>query len=161
MSSLHRWLSTWRYLHLLLSSGTCRTTSATRPWLSTDISCPQQQTHRQPLLLLIDGTDRWTNTRPLHRSCSAYYVGSVNNLMIPKTLDVDVRRRNVSTLFHLPVGSARCASQMTTDVRNHAHTDWPWCKWLHLRHGLWCLVPTSNTRSVSLSGYSSQHWQQR
>ena len=29
--------------------------------------------------LLIDGTDRWSDHGALHRSCSTYYVGSVNN----------------------------------------------------------------------------------
>ena len=29
------------------------------------------------LLLSNDGTDRWTNARPLHRPCSAYYEGTV------------------------------------------------------------------------------------
>jgi len=31
----------------------------------------QQQTRRPPLLLSIDGTDRRTDARPLHRPCSA------------------------------------------------------------------------------------------
>jgi len=40
------------------------------------------------LLLSIDGTDRWTDTRPLHRPCSAHYTGSINNAAIQRTLDV-------------------------------------------------------------------------
>jgi len=54
--------------------------------LSIDISCPQgaqQQTHRTPLLLSIDGTDRRTDGRtdtgPFHTHCSTYYARSVNN----------------------------------------------------------------------------------
>ena len=55
-----------------------------RPQLSIDIStcsqCAQQQASRTPLLLSVDGTDRWTDgrtdgrtdARPLHRSCSAF-----------------------------------------------------------------------------------------
>jgi len=31
-----------------------------------------------PLLLSIDGTDRRTGTRPLHRRCCAYYAGVVD-----------------------------------------------------------------------------------
>jgi len=31
------------------------------------------------LLLSIDGTDRRTDARPFHKSCSAYYAGSVKN----------------------------------------------------------------------------------
>jgi len=56
------------------------------------ISCPQgaqQQTRRQPLLLSISWTDDGqTDTRPLHKPCSTYYVGCVDNLMMQKTLDV-------------------------------------------------------------------------
>ena len=55
---IHR-LSTWR---LLLSAGTCSTTSAARPQKSIDISCPQEGTQQQtcrPLpLLSINGTER-------------------------------------------------------------------------------------------------------
>ena len=43
----------------------------------------QQQTHRPPLLLSIDGTDRQTDgrtdARSLHRPCCAYYESSVGN----------------------------------------------------------------------------------
>ena len=54
------------------SSGTCnyRSISAVR-------ARAQQQTNRTSLLLSIDGTDRRTDIRPLHRACSAYCVGSV------------------------------------------------------------------------------------
>ena len=53
-------LSTWHFPYLLLSAG-ART---------IDISCPrsaQQQTRWQPLLLLIDGSDRRTDGRTLER----------------------------------------------------------------------------------------------
>jgi len=55
-----------------------------RPPLSIDIFSPQgaqQQTCRPPLLLSIDGTDRWTDgwtdARQFHRPCSAYYAAGV------------------------------------------------------------------------------------
>ena len=75
--SLLRQLSTRRYRHLLLSAGSsCRMAPA------AEISCPQgaqQQTHRLPLLLLIDGTDGRTDARLLHKRCSSYCAGSVKN----------------------------------------------------------------------------------
>ena len=49
---------------------------------SIDVSCPpgaQQQTRRTLLQRSTDGTDRRTDTGPLHRPCSAQYVGSANN----------------------------------------------------------------------------------
>jgi len=50
--------------HLLLSDGACCTAPTAR------------------LQLSIDGTDKrtdgWTDARPLHRPCSAYYAGSFN-----------------------------------------------------------------------------------
>jgi len=55
--------------------------AARRRQLSIDVSClqgAQQQTRRPPLLLSMNGTDRRTDVRPLHRPCSAYYAGSVN-----------------------------------------------------------------------------------
>jgi len=58
---------------------------AARMRLSVDISCTQgaqQQTRRPPLLLSIDGTDRQTDARPLHRPCSAYNADSVNNVTL-------------------------------------------------------------------------------
>jgi len=60
---------------------------ARRPQLSIDIFCPQGaqlQTRLPPLPLSIDGTvgrtDERTDARPLDRPCSAYYVGSYDNL---------------------------------------------------------------------------------
>ena len=52
-----------------------------RRLLSTDISCcrgTQQQTPRRPLLWWVDGTDRRTDTQPVHKPCSAYYSNSAN-----------------------------------------------------------------------------------
>ena len=61
-------LSTWCYPHLLLSAGT----------RNYQLISPQQQTRQLPLLLLINGTDRWmADTRQLHSSYCAYYAGSV------------------------------------------------------------------------------------
>jgi len=57
---------------LLLSAGACCMAPAALPQLSIDISCTQgaqQQTHRTPLQLPIDGTDRQTDARPLHVHC--------------------------------------------------------------------------------------------
>jgi len=51
-------------------------------------SLSRQQTSRTPLLLLIDGTNRRTDRQtpntpqPLHRPCSAYYSGSVNDTIL-------------------------------------------------------------------------------
>jgi len=71
---------------LLLHSRTCRWCTR-RQRLSIDICCPQgaqQQTRQPPLQLLsndgTDGrTDGLTDARSLHRPCSAYCSGSVNN----------------------------------------------------------------------------------
>jgi len=81
--------SLWRYLHLLLSASACRTTSATHPWLSIDISS-QQGAQQQTWQLSIDGTVGWTNTRPVDRPYSAYYVGSINTSTVQKTLSVSI-----------------------------------------------------------------------
>ena len=78
-----------RYLHLLLSAGACRTTSATHPWLSIDISS-QQGAQQQTWQLSIDGTVGWTNTRPVDRPYSAYYVGSISTSTVQKTLSVSI-----------------------------------------------------------------------
>jgi len=46
----------------------------------------QKQIRRPPLLLSIDGTDiwkvGWTDTRPLHRPCSAYHAGTINKTIV-------------------------------------------------------------------------------
>jgi len=71
-----RRLLTWSYPHLLLSVGAFSAPAAIgRYLLPTRHSAA---TNRPPLLLSIDGTDGWTDTRPLHRFFSAYYLGSVN-----------------------------------------------------------------------------------
>jgi len=53
----------------------CSTAPGTRrPQLSTDVAFPRgarQQTRRMPLLLSIDGTDRLTDVRSLHKPCAA------------------------------------------------------------------------------------------
>jgi len=67
--------------HLLLNTGACSTALVAHPQLSINISCPQgaqQQNHRPPLLLSIDGTDRRTDARPLHKPRCAYNAGSAN-----------------------------------------------------------------------------------
>jgi len=62
------------------SSGACsyRLISAAR-------ARAQQQTRRTSLLLSIDGTDRWTDgrtdTRQMHRLCTAYYAGKLSDLV--------------------------------------------------------------------------------
>jgi len=57
-----------------------------RSYRSISIACAsaQQQISGASLLLSIHGqteaqTDGWTDTQPLHRPCSAYHAGSVNN----------------------------------------------------------------------------------
>ena len=55
----HLWM--WHCPHLLLSTGACCTAPATCPLLSTYISCPQ-------------------DVPPLHRPCSAYNAGIINNI---------------------------------------------------------------------------------
>jgi len=57
--SLSLSLSTLRYPHLLLSAG------------------GEEQTSRPQLLLSINGTDRLTDTIPLHRLCSVYSVSKL------------------------------------------------------------------------------------
>jgi len=46
----------------------------------------QKQIRRPPLLLSIDGTDiwkvGWTDTRPLHRPCSAYHAGTIYKTIV-------------------------------------------------------------------------------
>ena len=62
-------LSTRRYPHLLLSAGACSYQSIS----PAPAEGAQQQTSCTPLLLSIGGLDIRTDTRPLHRPCSAYY----------------------------------------------------------------------------------------
>ena len=64
------------------AAGACSTAPAAYPHLSIDISS-RRTLSSKPTGRSIDGqtngqTGRQTNTVPLHRPCSAYYVGSVN-----------------------------------------------------------------------------------
>ena len=74
MISLFCWLSTWCCPHLLLIAvhGT------------SDAQCPQHASSYQSIFSAIDWWDRQmdgqSNTEPLPRPCSAYYVGSINNV---------------------------------------------------------------------------------
>ena len=83
-------LSTFAAVVLLLLT-------AGRPPLLIDISCPwgtQQQTRCMPLLLPIDGTDRQTDTRPLHRPCSEYYANSANKSNVNYQLPAATRKQH-------------------------------------------------------------------
>jgi len=71
-----RRLLTWSYPHLLLSAGAVSAPAAIGRYLL--LTRHSAATNRPPLLLSIDGTDGWTDTRPLHRFFSAYYLGSVS-----------------------------------------------------------------------------------
>ena len=71
-----RRLLTWSYPHLLLSAGAVSAPAAIGRYLL--LTRHSAATNRPPLLLSIDGTDGWTDTRLLHRFFSAYYLGSVN-----------------------------------------------------------------------------------
>jgi len=72
-------LSTRRCPQLLLSSGACSTAHAVIDrYLLPARRSAQQLTRRTPLQLSIDGTDRRTDARSLHRPCFAYYASSVN-----------------------------------------------------------------------------------
>ena len=72
-------------------------------------SISPQQTRRTPLLLSIDGTDRQTDVRPLHRPCCGYYTGSVYNpdclvlrgLIVPFTTVVCVRIISLYRKWHI------------------------------------------------------------
>jgi len=73
-------LSTWRYPqpqlgHLQLLIDIWYTAPVL---LSIDVCCPRPGCSKRQML--IDGqTDRRTDTRPLHRLCTAYYADSVRN----------------------------------------------------------------------------------
>ena len=99
-----RQLTTWHCPHLLLRAilllcavprrRCCRGT-AVQQSIDRPISCllgPQQHTRRMPLLPSTNGTDKrtdGTDTRPLHRPCSAHCAGSVNNNeIVSKTVNV-------------------------------------------------------------------------
>jgi len=62
------------------------------------------QTQHMPLLQSNDGKDRRTDTRPLHRPCGAYYVGSISNLQrLQITVHynaVSLNRSNIHTTVH-------------------------------------------------------------
>jgi len=112
--------STWLYPHLLLSAGAC----STAPAIDQYISCTQdaqQQTHRPPLLLSIDGTDRWTegcptvtcqvdstphppHTRPMLAAAIVQWInriGSLNQHENTRRLYVSRYQRTVSAGFIL------------------------------------------------------------
>ena len=81
---LLRRVSAWRYLHLMLSAGACSTAPAacSHRSISSTHRGAQQQTRRLSSLLLIDGTDRRTDTRPLHwpsLTRMLYYTGSATD----------------------------------------------------------------------------------
>jgi len=76
-----RQLTTWNCPHssaLQLSAGR----AAIHRYL-----LPAGPTAATGLLLLVHaGTDRWTDTIPLHRPCSSYYASSANNRSIVDTI---------------------------------------------------------------------------
>ena len=76
----------------------CGAVDAGRPPLSINISCQhgaQQQTCHMPLLQSNDGTNRWKDTRPFHRPCSAYYVGSDNNPLLHQSVSPFAQNENI------------------------------------------------------------------
>jgi len=82
--SLLCWLSVWHCPHFLLSTGACSDAVTAEHWhllygLSIDICCLQGAQQQTPTHHCCCRTDGRTDTQPLHRPCSAYYVGSVNN----------------------------------------------------------------------------------
>jgi len=105
--------------------------------MTIDSSC-LQQTHRPPLLLSVDGIDGRTDTRPLHRPCISYYVGSVNNSRIQRTLDT-------LTPSVLPVGF--CAPSIDA-------ARWWWSEWTY------AVVHILTGRSVSgyIGGMAFDEW---
>jgi len=66
------------------SSGACsyRSIAGTRrrrPQLSIAITCPRSAANQPHAAAVVDWRDGQTDTGPLHRSCTAYYTGSVND----------------------------------------------------------------------------------
>jgi len=171
LSSLLCLLSTWCCQYLLISTGTCRMMPAAHLQLSIDNSCPlgtQQQSRRPPLLLLIDGTDWRTDTRPLRRRCCAYYVGSINNSMVQRTLDMSItlQRLDANAICFIywvlhPLSWSRQTMTEQMDIRNHAHADQPRVKRLHWRHDLWCLVLTSRGIGLQFTAELKGTWNTR
>ena len=99
--SVVRRVSTWHCPHLLLSVVLWCRVDAGRPPLSINISCQhgaQQQTCHMPLLQSNDGTNRWKDTRPFHRPCSAYYVGSDNNPLLHQSVSPFAQNENIKLI---------------------------------------------------------------
>jgi len=81
--SLLRRLSTQRYPHVLLSAGACSTAPAAndRHQLQTQANSSTLGGHRC-CCRSMGQTDGRTDDRQLHRPCSVYYAGSVNNSVL-------------------------------------------------------------------------------
>jgi len=65
---------------------------------------------------VIDGTDKRMDTHPLHRPCSIYYAGSVNNATIQRTLDICITSQHPDTMDVKPAGFCHfCAASTDAD----------------------------------------------
>jgi len=120
----------------------------------------------------VAAVDRWTDwrtdTRPLRRRCCAYYVGSINNSMIQRTLDMSItlQRLDANAICFIccvlhPLSWSRQMVTEQMDIRNHAHSDQPRVKWLHWRRDLWCLVLTSRGIGLQFTAELKGTWNTR
>jgi len=145
--------NTWQRRHSRLTAGT-------RYW--HHISClqgTQQQTSCTLLLLSIDGTDEYTNIRPVHRPCSTYYgFLSQNRQQYDGTSLLDIKCQSITlevmdwhfiilyqgaTFHHTVVDFVHLCDQCHSNRTNMTN-----CSLIKQGNGLGVICPPANNSST-------------